>query len=65
MSQRAGVLLMRGGLTGAVFAVTKWREKDGLIEAIEKHDVTDQFVAVALEFDEDWWNTKTEEAQGG
>ena len=42
-----GVRLVRGGLTGAIYAVTKWKSdsKRGLDawEAVEKFDVTDQF----------------------
>lgn len=40
-------LLMRGGLSGAVFVVTRYkRHDDGLVEALEKFDVTDQFEAL-------------------
>lgn len=41
------VLLLRGGLTGRVYAVTKWRDLgEGRIEALVKHDVTDQYEAL-------------------
>jgi len=37
-------LLTRSGLTGTVFVVTRYTLRDnGLIEAHEKYDVTDQF----------------------
>lgn len=41
------VRLVRGGLSGRVFAVTKWKATpergDEAWEALEKHDVTDDF----------------------
>ncbi len=36
-------LLVRSGLTGTVYVVTRYRKVDGRIEAQEKHDVTEQF----------------------
>ncbi|HWD42496.1 MAG TPA: hypothetical protein VHM23_02025 [Actinomycetota bacterium] len=42
-------LLLRGGLTGRVYVVTRYKVLDaerGRIEAITKYDVTDQFNAL-------------------
>lgn len=40
-------LLVRSGLTNTVWVVTRYKHREnGLIEALEKHDVTDQFVAL-------------------
>lgn len=37
-------LLLKSDLTGAVYVVTKYKRLDsGVVEAIEKHDVTAQF----------------------
>lgn len=58
-------MLFVGGLSKRVFLATRWHTEGGSLVADEKHDVTDQFVTVALELNEDWWNTKTEEAQRG
>lgn len=39
--------LMRGGLSGRVYVVLRYRDLDnGSIEALEKHDVTDDFAAL-------------------
>jgi hypothetical protein len=55
-------LLLRNGLTGRVWIVTRYKVLDaerGRIEAITKYDVTDQFAALAQEREaaddeEDW-----------
>lgn len=45
---RSGNYLMVGQLTGQVYLVRRWREHpDGLREAIEKVDVTEQFDSIA------------------
>lgn len=54
--------LFVGGLSKRVFLATRWHIEGDRLVADEKHDITDQFVAVAFELDEDWWNAKTEEA---
>jgi hypothetical protein len=59
-----GPRLFVGGLSKRVFLATRWHTEGEMVVADEKVDITDQFVAVALELDEDWWNTKTQEAQG-
>jgi len=42
--------LMRGGLSGRIYVVTRYRDLgDGLIEALEKYDVTEDFEAVTTE----------------
>jgi hypothetical protein len=63
--RRRPPLLSRSELTGRVYIVTRYTDHgDGRITAHEKFDVTAQFVATALEFDEDWWNAHTEAAAG-
>lgn len=43
-------LLMRGGLSDRVFVVTKWRDMgEGRVEALMKHDVTEQYDALRAE----------------
>jgi hypothetical protein len=45
-------LLLRSGLTGRIYILTRYKVLDaekGRIEAITKHDVTDQFNALAAE----------------
>jgi hypothetical protein len=45
-------LLLRGGLSGRVYVVTRYKVLDperGRIEAITKYDVTDQFNALVAE----------------
>lgn len=40
--------LLRSGLTDRVYVVTRYRERgDGIVEAITKYDVTDEFAALA------------------
>lgn len=40
--------LMRGGLSNRVFVVTRYKDLgDGMIEALEKYDVTDDFDVLA------------------
>ena len=49
MSEKQPPLLLRSGLTGRVWIVTRYKVLDaerGRIEAITKHDVTDQFDAI-------------------
>lgn len=42
--------LMRGGLSGRVFVVTRYKDLgDGLIESLEKFDVTEDFSQVCYE----------------
>lgn len=61
MTKRTEPRLFRGGLSGRVFVATRWHfEPSGVMVADEKFDVTDQFVAVAHEFDDDWWNAQSE-----
>lgn len=46
---------MLGGLTGRIYVATRYRvvdEASGTWEALEKHDVTDQFMAVKAEAEE-------------
>lgn len=44
MTIRYQPLLTRGGLSGRIYVVTKWRDLgNGAIEAVEKFDVTDQY----------------------
>jgi hypothetical protein len=38
--------LLQSGLTGRVYVVTKYRERDGNIEAQTKYDVTDDYRAI-------------------
>lgn len=46
----SGLMLVRGALTGSVYVVTKWRRNpDGTIEALTKHDVTEQYEALHAE----------------
>lgn len=41
-------LLRRSGLTNTVWIVTRYKHREnGLIEALEKYDVTDQFLKIA------------------
>ncbi len=41
------VRLIQGGLSSRIFAVTRYRQRgDGTVEALEKHDVTDEFFAL-------------------
>jgi hypothetical protein len=45
-------LLLRGGLSGRIYVVTRYKVLDaekGRIEAITKHDVTDQYEALLRE----------------
>ena len=58
MKQRP--MLYVGELSQRVFLATRWTRTGGAFEALEKHDVTDQFVAVARELSADWWNEQTE-----
>jgi hypothetical protein len=40
---------MRGGLSGRVYAVLRYRDLgDGTYEALEKYDVTDDFLGIAM-----------------
>jgi len=39
-------LLRRGGLTGAVYVITRYIDKGDRIIALEKYDVTEQFDAL-------------------
>lgn len=42
--------LMRGGLSGRVYVVTKYKDLgNGSVESLEKYDVTDEFTALAVE----------------
>lgn len=42
--------LMRGGLSGRVYVVTRYRDLgDGNYEALEKYDVTEEFEAMIVE----------------
>lgn len=44
---RTEPLLMRGGLSGRVFLVTRWRDLgEGRVEALRKVDITDQYEAL-------------------
>lgn len=43
--------LLRGGLSGRVYVVTKYTESDGQIVAKEKFDVTDDFRELVDELD--------------
>lgn len=54
--------LFVGELSQRVFLATKWHQKGRVFVVDEKVDVTEQFVAVALQLDEDWWNEKSAEA---
>jgi hypothetical protein len=48
MSDKKRPLLVRGGLTGRVYVVTRYRDLgEGRLEALEKFDVTDQYEALA------------------
>lgn len=41
---------MRGGLSGRVYVVTRYRDLgDGNYEALEKYDVTEEFEAMIVE----------------
>lgn len=43
-------MLVEGGLSNRVYVVTRYKtHDDGLIEALEKYDVTDEFDALAAE----------------
>jgi len=45
-----GLKLMRSELTGRIYGVTAWHSiGPGQIEAVTKHDVTDDFMALARE----------------
>lgn len=45
-----GARLLRSGLTGRVYAVTRWKVRpNGSIEAVKKFDVTDEFEALINE----------------
>lgn len=48
--------LFVGGLSKRVFLATRWHTEGDVMVADEKHDVTDEFVAVWRELPEDWWN---------
>lgn len=50
MPRKQPPVLMRSGLTGSVWIVTRYREDAaGPYEALEKYDVTDQFDAILEE----------------
>lgn len=42
------IVIRRGGFTGRWFAVTRYTLHDGLLDASEKHDITDDLVAALL-----------------
>lgn len=39
-------MLYRGGLSGRVYVATVWENVNGIFEALQKFDVTDQFNAL-------------------
>jgi hypothetical protein len=42
--------LMRGGLSGRIYVVTRYRELgNGSVEALEKYDITEEFDAMVRE----------------
>lgn len=55
--RKAGVvkqapLLVRSGLTRTVYVLTRYkRHRDGTVEALEKHDVTDEFNKLVADID--------------
>lgn len=53
-------MLYVGELSSRVLLATRYLRDGDYIEALEKYDVTDQFVRVAFELGEDWWNAKAE-----
>lgn len=54
-------LLVRSGLTNRVYVVTRYKRGPHGIVAETKHDVTDQFVDLAFEFSDDWWNEQADD----
>jgi hypothetical protein len=59
-------ILTEGGITSRVYVVTRWRDLGGgLIEAVEKHDVTDQFEALAAQRGDQPTTANAGSASGG
>lgn len=62
MVEKQTPMLYVGGLSKRVFIATRWRidPTTGAHEALEKFDITDNFVGVAHELGEDWWEAKAD-----